>query len=179
MTTGRYPSGWDKTAYTHDGAEFLIRPIRPADADRERDFIAALSAESSYNRFMHVMREASPSFVRQMVTVDYDRTMAFIALVGEGNAQKIIGIARYAAKVDEKCDCEFAVAVADEWQSRGVGTALMRLLFDYCRSQGFIRTHGIIFASNAHMVELAHDLGLVTQHVPGDCSVLEASGKLQ
>jgi hypothetical protein len=56
------------------------------------------------------------------VDVDYRRTMAFAAVRGEGNAERIIGIARYAATDERSCNCEFAVTVADEWQHRGVGT---------------------------------------------------------
>ena len=179
MNARRYPSGWEITAYTRDGSEFHIRPIRPTDADRERHFIGALSTESRYNRFMHVIREPSTGFIRQMVNVDYRRTMAFVAVVGEGDAERIIGIARYAAANEEGSDCEFAVVVADEWQCHGVGTALMRVLFDYCRSHGFTRIHGTILATNAHMVELAHDLGLLIGHVPGDCGVVEVSGTFQ
>jgi acetyltransferase len=105
--------------------------------------------------------------------------MAFVAVILESDAEQIIGVARYAASDEQGMDCEFAVAVADEWQLRGVGTALMRLLFDYARSQGFTQTHGPILAANTHMVELAHDLGLKIRHAPEDWRVVEALGAIR
>jgi len=173
------PSTWERTGRARDGVEFRTRPIRPDDADRERQFIDTLSPKSHYERFMHTMHEPSSSFIQQMVNVDYRRTMAFVAVIREGDAEQIIGIARYAATDEQGLDCEVAVAVADEWQLRGIGTTLMRLLFEYARSQGFTRTHGPILAANIHMVELAHNLGLKMRHVPEDWGVVEALGKIR
>jgi acetyltransferase len=179
VKTDYYPSIWKRTGRTHDGVEFHIRPIRADDADRERQFIDALSPQSRYQRFMHALHEPSNSFIRQMVNVDYRRTMAFVAVILERDAEQIIGVARYAATDEQGMDCEFAVAVADEWQLRGVGTALMRLLFDYARSEGFTQTHGPILAANTHMVELAHDLGLTLRHAPEEWCVVEALGAIR
>jgi acetyltransferase len=178
VNTDQYPSSWERTGCTRDRIQFRIRPIRPDDADRERQFIDTLSPQSRYQRFMHAMHDPSSSFIQQMVHVDYQRTMAFVAIIRESDAEQIIGVARYAATDDQGSDCEFAVTVADEWQLRGVGTTLMRLLFDYARSRGFSQTHGPILAANTHMVELAHDLGLTMRQVPEDGGVVEASGAI-
>lgn len=179
MSAESYPSTWERTAHTHDGVRFRIRPMRPNDAERERQFINLLSPSSRYQRFMYTLREPSQGFVQQMVNVDYRRTMAFAAALGERDAERIIGVARYAAIDERSCNCEFAVAVADDWQQRGVGMALMRLLFDYARSQGFRQTHGAILAANVHMVEFAHHIGLKIRHAPQDWAIVEASGALR
>ena len=71
MNTDHNPSTWERTGRTHDGVQFHIRPIRPNDADRELQFIDALSPHSRYERFMHALHEPSSSFIQQMVNVDY------------------------------------------------------------------------------------------------------------
>ncbi|MCZ7653670.1 MAG: hypothetical protein M5R42_04360 [Rhodocyclaceae bacterium] len=38
----------------------VIRPIRPADAGIEQDFVRGLSDDSRYNRFMGQLRELAP-----------------------------------------------------------------------------------------------------------------------
>lgn len=179
MNTDHYPSAWERIGRTRDGVQFRIRPIRPDDAGRERQFINALSPQSRYQRFMHALHDPSGPLIEKMVNVDYRRTMAFVAMIRDGDAEQIVGVARYAATDDQGLDCEFAVAIADEWQLRGVGTTLMRLLFDYARSQGFTQTHGPILAANMHMVELAHDLGLTMRHVPDDWGAVEALGAIR
>jgi len=173
-----YPHAWCRQAHTRDGTPYFIRPIRPDDAERERRFIAGLSPDSLHNRFLGGLREPSPAFIHRLVDVDYDRTMAFVAVVGEGDDERIIGVARYAANPSSS-DCEFAVTVADEWQSRGIGTTLARLLFDYARARGFRRTYGYILAGNDRMVSLARWIGLQVRAAPDDATLLEASMPLQ
>jgi acetyltransferase len=144
--------------YTSAGVEYQIRPIRPDDAQREREFIARLSPQSRYQRFMHSMREPGPEFIDRLVNVDHDRTMALVAVVMENGAERIIGVARYAA--DDAEQCEFAVAVADDWQCRGVGTTLVPLLFEHAARRGFRIIYGTVLADNQRMIELARWLGL-------------------
>jgi acetyltransferase len=73
--------------------------------------------------------------------------------------------------------CEFAVAVTDAWQARGVGAKLTRLLFDYARTQGFHKLHGDVLVGNSRMVELVHWLGMKTERSPSGGTLLEVSGE--
>ena len=169
-----YPSEWERTAKTRDGVPFRVRPIRPDDENRERRFIIRLSPESRYRRMMNAMKELPPELLYRFVHVDYEHDMAFVALIGEAPNEEIIGVARYA---QDRCgpDCEFAVAVADTWQARGVGSTLMRLLFEYAHSRGVHRVHGEILADNAQMIDLARWLGMKTTACPADRWLVEAS----
>lgn len=173
----KYPAAWERNAHTLDGAEYRIRPIRADDEALEREFIVGLSPESRYKRMMCAMREPSAELLRQFVHVDYRRDMAFVAIVAKPPAEHIIGVARYAADA-EGPGGEFAVAVADDWQSRGVGATLMQLLLEYARLQGFHDLHGEILSTNVRMVELARWLGMQTQLSEHDSALTEASRKL-
>lgn len=169
-----YPSDWERIAYTRDGVPFRIRPIRADDEKLEHDFIMRLSPESRYKRMMCVMKEPSPALVHRFVHVDYDRDMAFVALNGVTPDEQIIGVARYAHDPLGP-GCEFAVAVADAWQSRGVGATLTRLLFEYAHARGIHKVHGEILGDNSRMIELAHWLGMNTRLCPDDVRLVEAS----
>ena len=151
-----------RRARTSDGIEYQIRAITPADADREREFIERMSPQSRYLRFMHYLREPSPEFIAGLVNVDQRRTMALVALTGAGPAERIVGVARYAADEGGE-DCEFAVAVADDWQCRGIGTTLIPLLFEHAARAGFRSIYGVILAGNTRMIELAEWLGLTVE----------------
>lgn len=153
------------------GVVYRIRPIRSDDADRERAFIMGLSPESRFQRLMYTIREPSAEFVARLVNVDQHRDMALVAVLGAGADEKIIGVARYAANPGDR-DCEFAVAVADEWQCRGIGSTLATLLFEYAAREGFRSIYGTVLASNQRMIELAEWLGLtVEQPVSGQATV--------
>jgi acetyltransferase len=174
MSTVNYPAEWKRVAHTRDGVEYGIRPIRADDLLRDKDFIMGLSPESRYTRMFAVMREPSAALLEQFVHVDYHSSMAFVAVIGGEEHERIIGVARYAADPNGR-DCEFAVAVADAWQARGVGATLTRLLFDYAHTQGFHKLHGDVLASNHRMVELVHWLGMEAHRQPDDAMLVEAS----
>jgi acetyltransferase len=163
------------------GVEYRIRPIHGGDAERERAFILNLSPESRFQRLMYTLREPSPEFVARLVNVDPRREAALVAVLGEGDQEKIIGVARYAADTEgpgEGRDCEFAVAVADEWQCRGIGSTLTRLLFEHARREGFRSIYGMVLAGNQRMLDLAEWLGLSVE--PGDdgAATVRASRRL-
>ena len=169
-----YPCQWERTASTRDGVPFRIRPIRAADEKLDRDFIIRLSPESRYWRMMNAMREPSAELLYRFVHVDYDRDMAFAALVGDPPDEQIIGIARYAHGPTGP-GCEFAVAVADAWQKRGVGTILMQNLLEYAHARGIREVHGEILADNQRMLELARWLGMKLRYLPQGVGLIEAT----
>ena len=150
---------WPRSARTRDDIEYWIRPITPDDARREREFIAAMSPQSRYQRFLHVLGEPSADMIEHLVNVDGHRHVALVATIGAAEGELFIGVARYAADT-EGTDCEFALAVADAWQCRGIGTTLAPLLFEYAATQGFRRIYGYVLASNDRMLELCRHLGL-------------------
>ena len=169
-------SQWSRNARTRDGKPYLIRPIRADDAEREAAFIVALSEQSRFNRLMYHLREPSPAFVADLVNVDYRSSMALVSVVAGPDGDRIIGVARY-APIDGSVldDCEFAIAVADEWQSRGIGHALCRALFDYAGAQGIRHIQGNVLATNDDMLRLVRGLGMSTRRVDGDASLVCAS----
>jgi acetyltransferase len=159
------------------GTTYRIRPIRPDDAERERAFIMSLSPESRFQRLMYTLREPSAEFVSHLVNVDQHRDMALVAVIGESAGERIIGVARYAADSDG-LDCEFAVAVSDEWQCRGIGATLTKLLFEYAAREGFRSIYGNVLASNQRMLELSEWLGLTVEPQVAGQSTVRAARRL-
>lgn len=162
---------WPRAGHSSDGVAYQVRPIRKDDAAREREFILALSPESRFQRFMHGMREPTEELIAQLVDIDAHARMALVAVTGAPPDERIIGVARYAADPGGR-ECEFGVAVADDWQCRGIGTTLARMLFDYAAREGFDTIYGNVLADNQSMLELAEWLGLsVEPGVPGQPTV--------
>lgn len=158
-------------ARTPDGTAYRIRPIRKDDAARERAFILSLGPESRFQRLMYTLREPSDEFIAHLVDVDAHSSMALVATIGEGEAERFIAVARYSVD-DTGKDCEFAVAVSDDWQCRGIGSTLSRHLFDYARGKGFRSIYGIVLADNQRMIDLAEWLGLTVEpREPGQLTV--------
>jgi len=166
------------SARTTDGVPYRIRPITPADAAREREFIVGLSPVSRHARFMHAMSEPSAALVERLVDVDGVRNRALVAVIGTGDDERIIGVARYGAD-EQGPDCEFAVAVADDWQCRGIGTTLVQRLFADAARAGFRAIYGTMLPDNAPMRDLAEHLGLEVQPWDGKQPTVRAVRRLR
>ena len=152
------------------GALVKIRAIQPDDIQREREFIHHLSPETRYRRFMSTISELSPAQLEHFTHPDYDREMAYIALVEENGEEKEIGVCRYAANPtnDARDTCEFAIVIADKWQRQGLGRELMRHLIAAAKRHGFKTMVGEFLTENSPMLEFVASLGFVLSAHPHD-----------
>jgi acetyltransferase len=158
MAIHPYPHDLVHSWQTADGQDITIRPIRPEDAEIEQAFVRNLSSEAKHFRFMQGVRELTSDMLVRFTQLDYDRELALIAVVQEGDEEREIAVARYAINPDGE-SCEFAVVVADEWQGRGVGSELMRQLMNAAKEKGIKRIEGQVLKENVVMLELMEFLG--------------------
>lgn len=159
-----YPH-WDATLA--DGSTVLIRPIGPQDAAAERAFIESLSPESRRNRFLGQLGHPSDEFIHQLTDVDYINDVALVAIAPEGTGYKIVGVSRYAVDSSRKA-CECAVVVADAWQGKGLGMALMECLKTLAAERGLLSMRSIDLVENWEMRDLASALGFHSRPDPDD-----------
>lgn len=153
--------------HLRDGTVVLIRPLRPEDREREEDFLRAMSPDAKRLRFLCSFREASPALVDQLMDVDYDKRMAYVALAHEDGHLREVGVSRYSASADG-AQCECAVTVAEHWRHRGLAVVLMRHLIDMARKHGFRQMYSVDAADNQPMQELAAYLGFKRSLDPSD-----------
>jgi acetyltransferase len=138
------------TVVLKDGAIVTLRPIRPEDEGALTALYGRLSPQSSYQRFFTVMRRLPPNWAHILANVDYERTMAIVAL---GPGDDLIGVARYT--YDRRSDeVELAIVVDDPWQGRGLGTRLLGELVDYAKQKGLRRFRAYVLADNLRMLKL-------------------------
>ncbi|MFT0622933.1 N-acetyltransferase family protein [Ectopseudomonas guguanensis] len=157
--------------HLNDGSHVLIRPIRPEDREREAEFIRNLSPQSRHFRFLGAVKEASPALLDTLLQTDHSHRMAFVALAYQDGKLIEVGVSRYAAS-EENGHCECAVTVADAWQRRGLGTALMRHLIETARQNGFQQMYSVDDAANTHLQTLAHELGFQRTRDPEDATLV-------
>jgi GNAT superfamily N-acetyltransferase len=149
------------------GEQVKIRPIRLDDVGMEAEFIRRLSPESKRFRFLGGVNELPLRELTRLCEVDGKHSMAFVATVSRGDREIEIGVSRYAE--NSKADIrEIAVAVADEWQHKGLGALLLKRLIDYAKFNGVRLLYSVDLAGNAAMAALARELGMTATRDPGD-----------
>jgi acetyltransferase len=165
-----YPAHLTQVRSAPDGQFYTIRPIQSEDADRLQAFMRALSPESRYFRFISTLSELTPKMLVRYTQIDYDRELALVAVQqkdplaepvdgAEGDdEERIIGVVRYLLNPDRET-CEFAIAIADGWQGKRLGSTLMRAIIEAARNKGLRRIEGYVLGSNARMLGLMTYLG--------------------
>lgn len=182
-----YPSEWEQDAVLKDGGTVRIRPIVPADAIALQAFVKNMSTESSYFRFFRVKRQLEPDEIEEFTNLDYDRQMAFVAIVdGE-----LGGVGRYNAKDCPDGFAESAFTVADDLQGRGIGTLLVYRISAYARAHDIKGFRAHVLADNHAMMRVFRnagfamhrdvDQGVYTVEIDTEQSdaVLEAEGRAE
>jgi acetyltransferase len=165
-----YPSHLVNATTLRDGTSLTIRPICGDDYELEADFIRGLSARSGYQRLLSP-RKLSRREIERFVNIDYTRELALIALAVVDNQVRQVGVARYAPELDGLSH-DFGIVVADEWQGRGLGAALLGSLVNAAASAGVQQLAGLTLADNHAMRGLARRLGFVVEREPGDATVV-------
>lgn len=166
MAIHPYPRRLVQPQIRKDGQEWLLRPIRPEDAALLQEFVRELSDESRYMRFVSMLRELTPRMLARYSRIDYDREVALVATAQVSNPEnrgllreRIVGFAHYLRNADGQ-GAEYALVIADDWQRRGVGAALMRSLLDVARRQNLSYIEGLVLATNRPMLGLMMSLGM-------------------
>jgi GNAT superfamily N-acetyltransferase len=158
---------WAETL--RDGSQVVVRPLLQTDREAERTFIESLSPESRHFRFLCTIGHPSEALLDTLTHVDQVHKVAFAAVVHEDAHERIVGVSRYTTERDQR-HAECAVTVADEWQDKGLGTALMRHLIDFARARGVIHMRSVDSAHNLGMRALARFFGFHVRVDPSDAS---------
>jgi GNAT superfamily N-acetyltransferase len=129
-----------------DGSVVLVRPVRSTDGLLLADGFARLSDQSRRMRFLGPKETLSAAELRFYADVDHHDHEALVALdpaTGRG-----AGVARYVRDADDPLAAEIALTIADDWQGRGLGTALLARLSDRARQEGIGRFTAVVSSDN-------------------------------
>ena len=141
-----------------DGRSARIGPMRPEDRAMYRDAVAGLSDRSRYLRFAApVPRRISDRLLNTMMALDGDCHRVYAALTPDEGA--VIGVARFVRPDGRTRSAEVAIAIADEWQCAGLGSALLTALIERARTTDLERLTAITLSENRGAAQLARAVG--------------------
>ena len=137
-----------------DGSTVHVRPVAAADREALQRFLEALSPEARLFRFFSPVSELGWAAER-FVDVDYRLRHGLVAL--HGSPERIVGHAFYAAITPEQA--EVALELADEFQGRGLGTALLGYLAAAAAGAGITAFEAEVMPENHRMLGVFRDSG--------------------
>lgn len=135
-----------------DGSELEIRALRPGD---RTDLLAALSRaskQSLFRRFFAVRRSFTEKEIDRFINIDFVSHVALVAVITEGGRPTIVGGGRYILVQPGKA--EMAFAVIDQYQGRGIGSALLNHLITIARATGLRELSADVLSENRPMLKV-------------------------
>ena len=160
-------------AHGKDGADYLIRPIRPDDAAALMRGYDSLPRRSKWFRVLHAMPHLSEEMAARLCAPDGKSEYA-IVIEGSGPlAGELVGGARLGGMEPGKA-AEFAVTLRDEVQGLGLARQALETVIEIAREAGCALVRGTISAQNRAMLGLARRLGFEIRRDPDDPSLMVA-----
>jgi len=159
----------EATVRLRDGVSIRIRPIEPDDRAELAAGFERLSPESRFRRFLSPIVRLSEHDLDHFTQVDHYDHEALVALDAE--TDEGVAVARYVRTGPDRA--EPAVAVVDDWQGRGVGSALLDALADRAYECGIRCFEATVLATNSQALALLQGLGDTTYTHVGSETVVQ------
>src|SRR5512136_1305259 len=89
-----YPKKYEKVWKMRDGRSVLLRPIKPEDEPLWLEMFQKFSEESIRYRFFQIIKDTPHEVRVRYCNIDYDREIAIVAELTEGEHRNILGVVR-------------------------------------------------------------------------------------
>lgn len=140
------------------GGALRIRALRPEDGRALQALFSRMSAQSIFRRFHFALPSLTERQASLFTDTDPLREVALGVFEPKGTLCAV-GRARRIASLAAPQTAEFAVAVEDSWQRRGIASGLLRELEKQLPEIRCNALRGEVLASNAPMIALLGKLG--------------------
>ena len=142
--------------------DVLLRPIRPEDEPLEHEMLTSLSEKTLKERFFQTIKQITHEMHVRLCNIDYEREIAIVAEVKEGDKRSIIGMGRLIMEPDLKKG-EFAVLVHDRFQGKGLGFKLVDIVIGIAHEKGLEEIYGFVLSENGRMINMCRKFGCAIQ----------------
>lgn len=160
-----------------DGRTFKIRALKREDEADVMAAVARTSPQSLYRRFFGPKRFFSDQEIAYYMTVDFVNHVCLVAVTDEDGHPAIVAGVRYIVQEPGKAEVSFAVI--DQYQGKGIGTALMQHIAGIAREAGIREFTAEVLPDNIPMLKVFIAKLLLAKDLDGldfaDTPVKEAS----
>jgi acetyltransferase len=173
----RYPTTLIDIWRSKRGEQFVLRPVLPQDKPLLQEFFSSLSPLSRRMRFHGAVNSLSPSTLNYMSEIDYDKHLALVVTFVSEGVEIIVADARYVIDPSQ-LGGEFAIAVADVWQRRGIAEHAVAGLCKAAKLQGLDWLWGDVLGDNSAMLSLMRKAGFYLSAADEESAVVRVERDL-
>lgn len=147
-----------------DGSTIDLRPLGIRDGRLISNFVDQLSPEAEYRRFLSNGSDTRSRWVANLINADQGDSLVFGAVAVNRFGSSLVAIAESISDPGDSQRAEFAQAVVDRWQNKGIGTLLTRHVARIARSKGVRHWQVYLLAENTQMARALSHVGTVVDH---------------
>ncbi|MBQ0904634.1 GNAT family N-acetyltransferase [Micromonospora sp. U21] len=137
------------TVVLPDGAELAVRPACANDLSGVLELHEGCSPRSRQRRYLSGTALPQPARLRRLLEPSRGLTLIATATDDDGGAESVVAMANLLGEGDE---AEVALLVRDDWQRRGLGSALLRRLARHAERTGHVALVLHVQAENTPML---------------------------
>lgn len=145
-----------------DGQDYFLRPIRPSDERRVKEFIHSHSKLTIYQRYRQEIVEMSQERVYDLVNVDQNKDLALCIVERQGPREVVHGVGRYYLASDKKT-AEIAFVVRENKRGLGMANLLLQKIIHIARKRQLTRLQSLVLSDNQPMLHILSKLGFVSE----------------
>lgn len=135
-----------------DGRVVDVRPLERGDREGLAAGVRQLSDQTRYLRFATAKPRLTNRELDFLIDVDHHRHEAIVAI--DPTTARGVAVVRYVQVPGEPAVAEIAATVTDEWQGRGLGSALLVQLAARARDEGYSTFRATVLASNHRSIAM-------------------------
>ena len=160
-----YPLGEERDVELRDGRRVALRPTRAGDMRAMQELFFRLSEEDVRTRFFHKLSSLTDKAAHHLCSVGYEEEMAFAAVVGPAERERIVGASCY--YLDPATGlADVAYMIDPDWQGAGLGSLLHARTVEYARGHGVRGFTADVLVENPAMLRVFrrgdHELAVTT-----------------
>ncbi|TFH40363.1 MAG: GNAT family N-acetyltransferase [Chrysiogenales bacterium] len=163
-----YPKEFEILWTDKQGTPIFFRPVKATDERATQDLVYNLPKQDIYTRFCQSLKSFSHKVVMPLAAIDYNDRMAIAAVIGKEEPEgreNIVAIGRY-INDPHTGFAEVAFTTHQDWQSRGIGTFLLKYLTRIAREKNIAGFTADVLAQNKPMMRVFSKTGYpMTTHL--------------
>jgi len=175
-----YPVREERDVRLRDGRGAVLRPTRAGDMRAMQELFFRLSEKDVHTRFFHKLGSLTDTAAHHLCSVSYDGEMAFAAVVGPAERERIVGASCYYLDPASGL-ADVAYMIDPDWQGAGLGGLLHARTVEYARGHGVQGLTADVLVENTAMLRVFrqgdHGLSITTSAGVHEVTMLFADAR--